>query len=257
MHDHVKDAQDRKPKFQMRWYICAVQYTLICMAQHPWPIWSTSLQTKSVCSHDHAWFYTSLMDIFAALYSTAWICPKTRFGTMHFITEYSHWLCTGFCSNILKVFCSGFCFHVAQVVLTSVLDLLLGSPSIICLTRPWTFRNETNASFQWIIFFCSTADIRMYSSLHPQEEYPLISIETLHAEKGELCSGEHSWKINGEERKVIQYRQNKIRTHHTNKTGQGFIFLKVSQNGRKALKKSGLFQCTFAYIHFQETWIET
>lgn len=164
------------------------------------------------------------MGIFSAPYSTAWICPKIRFGTVHFIREYNHWLSMGFCSNILKVFCSGFCFHVAKVVLASVPDLPLGSPTIICLTRPWAFRSETNASFQWIIFFCSRADIRVYSSLHSREECPLISIETLHAEKGELCPGEHSWKINGEERKVIQYRQNKIRTHHTNKTGQGFIF---------------------------------
>lgn len=147
---------------------------------------------------------------------------KTRFGTVHFTGEYSHWVSLSFVSTFKKPF--GFCFDFAWAVLSSVLDLLLGSHTIICLSGTWTFRSETNTSFQWIIFSCSKADIRVYSSLHPQEECPLISIETLHAEKGELCPGEHSWKINGEERKVIQYEQNKIRTHHTNKTGQGFIF---------------------------------
>ena len=152
MHDCVKDARAPKPKFQMRWHTSA-QHNIPLFAWLSTPGQSAALlcrshQSLAPCSsRDGAWFYRSFPDIFTTPYATAWMLPKTRFGTVHFVRKYNIWLSVRCCYNIWKVFCSGFCFHIAQLVLTSVLDLLLGSPTIICLTRPWPFRSETNASF--------------------------------------------------------------------------------------------------------------
>jgi len=92
----------------------------------------------------------------------------------------------------------------------------------------------------------------VYSSLHPQEECPLISIGALQAEKGELCPGEHSWKINGEERKVIQYKQNKIRTNTQIKLDKGSFFKSQSKRQEAFEKNQSCFSALLHTLAFKK-----
>lgn len=100
MHNCVKDAQDHTPKEVI--HLHSTIYSHLCDQQSGQSIAQIKLAWAPSSFPDHAQFYRWYTDIFTTLYSTRWICSKPRFGTAHFIQEYSHQLSSRFVSTFKK-----------------------------------------------------------------------------------------------------------------------------------------------------------